>query len=104
MERVILQNVFGRDSASRDRQAIERNVPNQLAPAFLHQIIDHPAGHAALLEFPYYSASARLGRTGEFTDGQISIIEMLNQARRNAVKANKTKPAHHSIGTEMSSK
>ena len=104
MKRIIVQNLFGGDPAGRDRQAIERNVPNQLAPAFLHQIINHPAGHAALLEFPDNSASALLGRTGEFTDGQVSIIKMLNQTRRNAVKANKTKPAHHSIGAEMSSK
>src|SRR4029077_16999863 len=103
MERIILQNVFGGDSASRDRQTVERNVPNQLAPAFPHQIINHPAGHAALLEFPDNSASARLGRPDEFTDGQVSIIKMLNQTRRNAVEANKTKSAHHSIGAEMSS-
>src|SRR5438093_12843987 len=97
MERIILQNVFGGDSAGRDRQAIERNVPNQLAPAFLHQIINHPAGHAALLEFLDNSASAWLERTGEFTDGQVCIIKMLNQNCINSFKANKYKPATHVI-------
>jgi len=33
MERIIVQNLFGSDPAGRDRQAIERNVPNQLAPS-----------------------------------------------------------------------
>src|SRR4029077_4163068 len=103
MERIILQNVFGGDSPGRDRQAIERNVPNQLAPAFQHQIINHPAGHAALLEFPDNSVGAWVGMAGEFTDGQVSIIKILNQTQRNAVKANKTKPAHHSVGAEISS-
>src|SRR5205814_288014 len=101
MQRSIPQDIFGRDAAGCDRQAIERNVPNQFAPAFFHQLVDHLANDAGLLEFVGDSTSARPWRSNKFTNGEVSVIEMLNQTGRNAVETNKTKSTHYSVVAEM---
>ena len=80
-ERIILQDVLRRNSASRDGKSIEWNVPRQFAPALAHKIFDHVTGDARPFKFRGNVMSSRFRKSGELTDGEMSVIEMLGPRR-----------------------
>ena len=95
------QNICGRDSPRCDRQAVERNVPNQFVPMFLHQVLDYSALHSTLTELPGEIVRPLFGHANQFAEVEVSVIEMLNQTGRNALETNEAQPAHHPFGAEM---
>src|SRR5690348_6823230 len=99
---MVAQNVCGGDSPRCDRQAVERNVPNQLVPMFLHQVVNHPALHSTLTKLPGEVTRPLFGRARKFAEIEVSMIEMLNQSGRNAVETNEAQAAHQPFGPEMS--
>ena len=91
---VVGENGRGIEAAGSDRETVERNVPDELAPTFQREIGDHAADHAAAFEFPREIVQESGRReTAEFADREPADIVELDHAGRNAVQADETETA-----------
>ena len=68
---------------------------------FLHQVFNYSALHSTPAELLGEISRPLFGHTRKFAKVEVSVIEMLNQTRRNAVETNEAQPTHHPFGPEV---
>jgi RNA polymerase sigma-70 factor (ECF subfamily) len=87
----------GIDATSDDRQSIEWNIPDELAPTLEHEVFDDTANDSATLKFPGDVMGARLRIMAELSYRYATVIVVLDHAGSGSIQTNKTEAAQDAL-------
>jgi len=100
VEMLVIQNL-GDIGGGGDAEAVEWDVPNELAPALGDEALHGLCLDAGALEIGDDPHGAVLGRALELADGEHAVAEVLDDAGRGTIEAYEAEPAHDAAGAEI---